>query len=287
MKVRITSALAGAAAVAVMAGCSATAPHHPPTHNKTATAASAVTTAKACRDLASWENSSSASGSITSNTSLVNEIENVPNSGLSLDATEWINSIEAGNAGDEQTWASSVQSDCQQAGVPNVLNVGTPLVTTAPSPQVTDPSGNTCSSLDSQGYCPGHDPVTMIRQTDVVMFKVWGSGQPSIQYGTDSSTNNPGSLGPLGDGNALPWSATMPYDPNALYYAVTAQLEGSGSITDSVTEVIITKCSGKPPKTESFPLANGSASGGYGIAQAEYAGGDTGNALQAEADAGC
>jgi hypothetical protein len=52
-------------------------------------------------------------------------------------------------------------------------------------------------------------------------------------------------------------------------------------------EVVQTWCSGSKPKTESFPLASGSASGGYGIATAEYAGGDTGNASQAESDAGC
>ena len=158
--------------------------------------------------------------------------------------------------------------------------------------QVTDPSGITCTSLDSQGYCPGDDPApaapTMIRQTDTVVFKVSGNGFPSIQYGTDSSNNQvPGGNGPLGDGVALPWSATMPYDSNALYYAVTAQLEGYGAVSDSVTEVITTKCSGQPAKTESFSLASGNASGGYAIAQAEYAGGDTGNAMQAESDAGC
>jgi hypothetical protein len=128
----------------------------------------------------------------------------------------------------------------------------------------------------------------MTRQTDTVVFKVWGSGYPSIQYGTDSNNNSAqGSYGALGDGNALPWSAPMTYDPNALYYAVTAQLEGSGDISDSVTEVITTSCSGSSPKTESFPLASGHASGGYSIAQAEYASGDTGNAQQAESDAGC
>jgi hypothetical protein len=79
----------------------------------------------------------------------------------------------------------------------------------------------------------------------------------------------------------------MTYDSSALYYAVTAQLEGYGSISDSVTEVVTTWCSGSEPKTESFPLASGNASGGYGIATAEYASGDTGNAAQAESDAGC
>jgi hypothetical protein len=73
----------------------------------------------------------------------------------------------------------------------------------------------------------------------------------------------------------------------ALYYAVTAQLEGWGSVSDSVTEVVTTKCSGQAAKTESFTLATGQASDGYAIATAEFAGGDRGNATQAESDAGC
>jgi hypothetical protein len=129
----------------------------------------------------------------------------------------------------------------------------------------------------------------MTKQTDVIVFAVQGSGYPTIQYGTDSSDHQAtGGYGPLGDGNALPYSATIPADPNALYYYVSAQLQGSGSITDSVTEVIETWCSDGANKTESFPLASGSASGGYAIADAEYTGGgNTGNAAQAEQDAGC
>jgi len=282
--IRITAALAAAALAALAAaGCSATTSHA----HKTAAALSAVTTAKACRDLAAWENGSS-SGGIETDTKLVNELENVSDSNLGVDSTKWINEIKA-RGSNMAAWADNVGSDCQQAGVPKVLNGGTSLATTAPapSPQVTDPSGNTCSSLDSQGYCPGNDPVTMTRQTDTVVFKVWGSGQPSVQYGTDSSTSNPGSLGPLGDGNALPWEGSMPYNSVALYYAVTAQLEGWGSVSDSVTEVVTTTCSGQAPKTESFTLATGQASGGYAIATAEYASGDTGNVTQAQSDAGC
>ncbi len=130
----------------------------------------------------------------------------------------------------------------------------------------------------------------MTRQTDKVVFKVSGSGYPSIQYGTDSDNNSAkGGYGPLGDGNALPWSASLAYSPNALYYAVSAQLEGYGDISDSVTEVVTTYCSDRSHKTESFPLASGHASGGYAIAQAEYSnlGSGTGNAQQAESDAGC
>lgn len=131
---------------------------------------------------------------------------------------------------------------------------------------------------------------TMTKQTDTVVFRVRGSGYPSIQYGTDSDNNQAtGGHGPLGDGNALPWTASMTYNPNALYYVVSAQLEGSGNITDTVTEVITTYCSDGTHKTESFPLASGHASGGYAIASAQYnsTGSGTGNALQAESDAGC
>jgi hypothetical protein len=159
------------------------------------------------------------------------------------------------------------------------------------------PGGSVSTNADYQekspttpSASPSPSPAapTTTKQIDVVVFKVWGSGEPSIQYGTDSSTSNPSDgAGPLGDGNYLPWQASMPYNPGALYYAVSAQLEGSGSIQDSVTEVVTTWCSGSKPKTESFPLASGNASGGYGIATAEYAGGNTGNAQQAESDAGC
>lgn len=163
-----------------------------------------------------------------------------------------------------------------------------------PAPSATDPNGESCSSLDSTGYCPGDDPspsppaATMTNQTDVIVFKVSGTGVPSVQYGSDSVTNNPGSAGPLGDGDYLPWQESMTYNPNALYYAVTAQLQGSGSIQDSVTEVVETWCSNGTHQTESFPEAQGSASGGYGIATAEFTDAtQDGNAAQAESNAGC
>ena len=67
----------------------------------------------------------------------------------------------------------------------------------------------------------------MTRQVDTIVFKVTGSGYPSVQYGSDSNSNDaPRGYGPLGNGSALPWSASLPYDPSALYYAVSAQLQG-------------------------------------------------------------
>jgi hypothetical protein len=66
-----------------------------------------------------------------------------------------------------------------------------------------------------------------------------------------------GDYGPLGDGNALPWSASMTYNPNALYYAVITQLEGYGDISDSVTEVVTTYCSNGIHKTSGGELSVG------------------------------
>jgi hypothetical protein len=101
--------------------------------------------------------------------------------------------------------------------------------------------------------------------------RVWGSGLPSIQYGSDSDSNNPGSLGPLGNGNALPWSASMPYSSAAMYYAASAQLQGDGEVWDSVTEVVTTQCCDGSHRTESFSLASGHASGGSGCGHQGWA----------------
>jgi hypothetical protein len=143
------------------------------------------------------------------------------------------------------------------------------------------------ASAEPGSPAPSAEP-TMTRQSDDIVVRVEGSGDPSIQYGSDSDSRSPvGGYGPLGDGNPLPWKGTVDYQPNALYYAITAQLEGSGDISDSVTEFVTTWCSDGSKHAESFPLASGHASGGYNIARAEYTGGDTGNATQAESDAGC
>ena len=124
---------------------------------------------------------------------------------------------------------------------------------------ITAPSAAPSASAPAAPPASASAPApTMTRQTDTVVFKVSGSGYPSVQYGTDSNSNDvPGGYGPLGNGVALPWSASLTYDPSALYYAVSAQLQGSGDISDSVTEVITTYCSDGSHKTESFPLATG------------------------------
>ncbi len=57
----------------------------------------------------------------------------------------------------------------------------------------------------------------------VVTFKVWGDAPAGldIMYGSDSENLS---------GDALPFEATLPYDGDALYYHVTAQLMGGGDI---------------------------------------------------------
>jgi hypothetical protein len=87
-------------------------------------------------------------------------------------------------------------------------------------------------------------------QPQVVTFTVTGSAPDGvdIQYGSDSSNNSP-------SGVALPWTITMPYDSNAEYYSVSAQLQGDGTLQCSVTVHGKTK--------------NASANGAYQICDAQ------------------
>ncbi|MFE7647752.1 hypothetical protein [Streptomyces phaeoluteigriseus] len=68
----------------------------------------------------------------------------------------------------------------------------------------------------------------------VVVFKVWGTapagalGPMDITYGSDSDSRQ----GKWKDGR---FEATLPLNDDALYYTVTAQLQGSGDIDCSVT----------------------------------------------------
>jgi hypothetical protein len=91
-----------------------------------------------------------------------------------------------------------------------------------------------------------------------VVFMVSGNAPDgvSITYGSDTVNDSPsGTLGPLGSGTPAPWQASLPYNSSALYYYVSAQLQGSGSIS----------CSVSGPGSE----VNGQASGQYNICQAE------------------
>ncbi|MFJ9754957.1 hypothetical protein [Streptomyces sp. NPDC101149] len=88
----------------------------------------------------------------------------------------------------------------------------------------------------------------------VVTFKVWGNapsgalGPLDITYGSDSDNRD----GKWKNGT---FTATLPYDDDAMYYTVMAQLQGSGDIQCSVT------VDGHTEK--------GHASGGYNICHAQ------------------
>jgi hypothetical protein len=92
----------------------------------------------------------------------------------------------------------------------------------------------------------------------VVVFKVWGTapagalGPLNITYGSDSDNRD----GDFKDGE---FKATLPLDDDALYFNVTAQLQGSGDIHCSVT------VGGKTKK--------GHAAGDYNICSAQLSAG--------------
>ncbi|MGA5581880.1 hypothetical protein ACPCIY_12040 [Streptomyces thermodiastaticus] len=92
------------------------------------------------------------------------------------------------------------------------------------------------------------------KDSKTVVFKVWGTapdgalGPLDITYGSDSDTRK----GTWSDGK---FEATLPVNKDAMYYQVTAQLQGSGDIQCSVTIGDKTK--------------SAHASGGYNICQTQ------------------
>ncbi|MGW1213949.1 hypothetical protein ACWD5F_30450 [Streptomyces sp. NPDC002499] len=95
-------------------------------------------------------------------------------------------------------------------------------------------------------------------EKQVVVFKVWGTapagalGPLDITYGSDSDNRK----GEFANGK---FEATLPLNKDALYYNVTAQLQGSGDINCSVT------VEGHSKK--------GHASGGYNLCTAQLSSG--------------
>lgn len=94
---------------------------------------------------------------------------------------------------------------------------------TPKSDKVADDSGSSDRKVDSE---PKADK-------KVVIFKVWGTaaagalGPLNITYGSDSDSRD----GAFKNGE---FEATLPLDDDALYFNVTAQLQGSGDIHCSV-----------------------------------------------------
>ena len=148
---------------------------------------------------------------------------------------------------------------------------GTSTSTTTSGPAVAGQS-SAPEAAPASPAAPAVPPVTVTYTTTRVIFKVDGTAPSgaSVMYGSDSDNRSPSDgLGVLEDGAALPFTGSMRYDPSALYYFVTAQLEGGGAISDRVILVKTTHYSDGSKKVERTLVAHGHASGGYNIAQAE------------------
>ncbi len=150
---------------------------------------------------------------------------------------------------------------------------GCGAATTASHTHAATPAITTPATPAAVATTPPASPTT-------VTFYVSGSAVSGVDitYGSDSDNRSPaGTLGFNGTGAALPWHGAVPFDPNAQYYSVTAQLQGdtAGDITCS----IVVTGPGDAPLT----VAHGHASGGYNICRAQAAPTDpTGASWQAE-----
>ncbi|MFE9949275.1 hypothetical protein ACFYRJ_17290 [Streptomyces sp. NPDC005531] len=87
---------------------------------------------------------------------------------------------------------------------------------------------------------------------DKVVFKVWGSAPSGVDVTYGSDTDNL-------QGRGLPMTKTLTLKDDAMYYHVTAQLQGGGDVHCSVTVDGKTK--------------TGHAVGGYNICSAQLSGG--------------
>lgn len=119
---------------------------------------------------------------------------------------------------------------------------------------------------------PSAPPVTETRSKDYVVFRVWGYAPDGadITYGNDSSNlSPPGGLGFDGEGTALPWRGQLRYHGSALYYDVSAQLQGGGSITCALYVKVVDYYSDGTHTSDSKRVVTGHAAGGYNICDAQ------------------
>lgn len=73
-----------------------------------------------------------------------------------------------------------------------------------------------------------------------VSFAVWGNDGGTgtdIQYSSDSNSQQANAEIEGGSATAPAWTGSLPYDSNAEYYAINAQLNGSGTLYCSLTIV--------------------------------------------------
>ena len=161
------------------------------------------------------------------------------------------------------------------AGALAVIIVASVAISAGKTPA---PAGGTSVSSATPAATPAAQPAPSSAPALVpttVRFIVTGTGQPSITYGSDADNRDGGgTLGVLGDGNALPWRASLPFDPSAQFYSINAQLEGGGDIT---CKIVVTG-----PGIRPLVVSRGHASGGDNICSAQATSPDGGQTWQNE-----
>ena len=157
----------------------------------------------------------------------------------------------------------------QAAGSAHLAATAHPAHSSAPAVEVTDANGEVCTAMDSSGYCPGDSPqptTPTVAPITEVKFVVTGWASSSygsgldINYGSDSDSREYQFTGDFSG----TWSRTLPFDPNANYYSINAQLSGGGDITVKIIAI-------GPSPDIPLTVSHGHAAGGYSIASAQAA----------------
>ncbi|MFC8262686.1 MmpS family transport accessory protein [Streptomyces sp. NPDC057291] len=148
-----------------------------------------------------------------------------------------------GSSGDDQETAASTKP------APRVTVTETAESKAKPAPAPTVTVTKTAKPAPAKAKPKKTEPAA---PADKVVFKVWGSAPSGVDitYGSDSDNLQ---------GRGLPMTKTLTLKDDALYYNVTAQLQGGGDVHCSVTVDGETK--------------TGHASGGYNICSAQLSGG--------------
>lgn len=148
-----------------------------------------------------------------------------------------------GSSGDDQEAAAS------EKPAPRVTVTETAESKAKPAPAPTVTVTKTAKPAPVKAKPKKTEPAA---PADKVVFKVWGSAPSGVDitYGSDSDNLQ---------GRGLPMTKTLTLKDDALYYNVTAQLQGGGDVHCSVTVDGETK--------------TGHASGGYNICNAQLSGG--------------
>ncbi|MER5530475.1 MmpS family transport accessory protein [Streptomyces sp. NPDC002677] len=146
--------------------------------------------------------------------------------------------IGASGSGDQETTA-----DAKPA--PRATVTETVKAKAEPAPTVTV---TTTAKAKAAKAAPKKTKDTAVTPADQVVFKVWGSAPSGVDITYGSDTDNL-------QGSGLPMTKTLKLADDAMYFQVTAQLQGGGDIHCSVTVDGQTK--------------KGHAAGGYNICSAQ------------------